>query len=130
MRRLGITDLTVGLRGDSVTALSWAEKERYTGSIVTNASVLFTLMVLSWKVEVSFVQAIPGEDNSEADHLSRNPLTATMASTGHPDVPHINMNTDPIVSRIIRLCDPRTDITSEEGFRTFWREAHTLVAAV
>ena len=130
MRRLGIRDMVIGLRGDSVTALSWAESERYRGTNVTNASVLFTLMVLTWGVEVSFIHAIPGEDNSEADHLSRNPLTATMTTIGHPSSPHIDLNADPTVARLIRLCDPRTDMTSEEGFRAFWREASALIAAV
>lgn len=130
MRRLGITDMVVGLRGDSVTALSWAENERYRGTIVTNASVLFTLMLLTWGVEIASVEAIPGKDNAEADYLSRNPLTTTMGAIGHPDTPYVDLNGDPVVAGIIRLCDPRTDITSEEGFRAFWREASTLIAAV
>jgi hypothetical protein len=41
---MGYTDQTVGLRGDSMSALLWCEKERYRGSSVSNASVAYTLV--------------------------------------------------------------------------------------
>ena len=139
LRRLGLLCTmdgwreSVHLRGDSVSALTWAEKERYTGSNVSNASIVYTLMVLTWSVNVSSTQHIDGEvSNKRCDYLSRNSHTARLSDpeVGYPGVEQVEWNNDPIMARLLRLCDPRTDSKSEEGFQSFWKEAHECIRAL
>ena len=139
LRRLGLLHRTDGLResvhlrGDSVSALTWAEKERYTGSNVSNASIIYTLMVLTWSVTVSSTQHIDGAiSNKRCDHLSRNPHTAKLSDpeVGYPGVQQVDWSEDPVMGRLLRLCDPRTDSKTEEGFQAFWKEAHECIRAL
>lgn len=139
LRRLGLlhpsdnTRESVHLRGDSVSALTWAEQERYTGSNVSNASIVYTLMLLAWSVNVSSTEHIDGAiSNQRCDYLSRHPHTAKLSDpeVGYPDVPQVNWGGDPVMIRLLRLCDPRTDSKSEEGFKLFWKEAHECISAL
>lgn len=139
LRRMGLLHHTDGfresihLRGDSVSALTWAEEERYTGSNVSNASIVYTLMLLTWSGHVSSTEHIDGlVRNKRCDYLSRNPNTAQLSDpeVGYPGVSQVVWNSDPIMGRILRLCDPRTDSKSEEGFKSFWKEAHECIRAL
>ena len=139
LRRLGLLHHADGfresihLRGDSVSALTWAEEERYTGSNVSNSSIIYTLMLLTWSGNVSSTEHIDGlVRNKRCDYLSRHPHIAQLSDpeVGCPGVTQVVWNGDPIMDRILRLCDPRTDSKSEEGFRTFWKEAHECIRAL
>lgn len=139
LRRLGLlhhldgSRESVHLRGDSVSALTWAENERYTGSNVSNASIIYTLMLLSWSVTVSSTEHIDGAvSNQRCDYLSRHPRTAHLSDpeVGYPGVPQIDWSSDTIMTRLLRLCDPRTDSKSEQGFLSFWKEAHECIRAL
>jgi hypothetical protein len=139
LRRLGLLHPSDGLResihlrGDSVSALTWAEDERYTGSNVSNSSIVYTLMLLIWSGNVSSTEHIDGiVRNKRCDYLSRNPHTAQLSDpeVGCHGVTQVVWNGDPIMDRILRLCDPRTDSKSEEGFRSFWKEAHECIRAL
>jgi hypothetical protein len=48
---LGGRGQTIALRGDSVTALTWAITERPRGTIVTNAAMIWTLLAVAADVE-------------------------------------------------------------------------------
>jgi hypothetical protein len=61
---LGLSGQRLALRGDSVTALTWAVTERPRGDIVTNAAMVWTLLCVA-------VIHIPGDDNVKCDRLSR-----------------------------------------------------------
>ena len=49
---LGVRDADVEIRGDGVAALAWAETERPRGELVTNASMVFTLLAISFNLDV------------------------------------------------------------------------------
>ena len=68
---LGIRDVDVEVRGDSVAALTWAETERPRGELVKNASMVFTLLVINFNLDVKERVHIAGEDNWRCDKLSR-----------------------------------------------------------
>jgi hypothetical protein len=124
---------SVHLRGDSVSALTWAENERYTGSNVSNASIIYTLMLLSWSVTVSSTEHIDGAiSNKRCDYLSRNPHTAHLSDpeVGCAGATQVNWSNDTVMNRLLRLCDPRADSKSEEGFLSFWKEAHDCIRAL
>ena len=129
-RLLGITELSVGFRGDSVSALAWIDNEHVRSEHASNAAVFFTLLVMQWRVQTGFIQHIRGEDNTDCDALSRDPFECTMATLGHSNAPHVTLNTDPRVAEILQLCDPGLDIRTEAGFQGFWRRAHAVLAAL
>ena len=129
-RRLGITDLTLSFRGDSVTALTWIEEGQARSDRASNAAVFLTLLVLEWRVLTDETIHIPAEQNTDCDTLSRHPDECTMATLGYAGVPHVYLNSDPVSLEVLRLCDPRTDLTSEEGFRAFWHDTHALLSSL
>ena len=69
--RLGVTDTDVQLRGDSISALTWAHTERYRGQLVSNAALVFTMIAVACGLDVKSVTHIPGSENQRCDELSR-----------------------------------------------------------
>ena len=53
----------IELRGDSISALTWAHLERYRGSLVTNAAMVFTSLCIASEVDVKVATHIPGKEN-------------------------------------------------------------------
>jgi hypothetical protein len=68
---LGFSGSSLALRGDSVTALTWAITERPRGLIVTNAAMVWTLLCIAADINVKEVTHISGEENDKCDRLSR-----------------------------------------------------------
>ena len=71
---LGHRGKTLDLRGDSVTALTWALTERPRGSIATNAAMMWTLLCIAADVNRRETTHIAGKDNEICDELSRRGL--------------------------------------------------------
>lgn len=126
---LGHAGSSLALRGDSVTALTWAITERPRGTIVTNAAMVWTLLCVSADVDVREVTHIAGEDNDKCDRLSRRGAqpprsleneVADMA-IGEPEI--VDLMAIPGVRTILELCDPRRVFKSEAEFFQFWNEA-------
>ena len=59
------------MRGDSVSVLTWVSTERYRGSNVSNASMVFTMLCIMQELVVKESVHISGSDNSKCDALSR-----------------------------------------------------------
>ncbi len=127
---LGHAGQSIALRGDSVTALTWAITERY-GSIATNASMIWTLLCVAADVHVTDITHIPGTDNDNCDQLSRRgPTPSTTiaqhaANLGLGDAPHIPLDTDTDVSTLLRLCRPSILTSTDAQFSAFWKEARS-----
>lgn len=68
---LGGRDCGVSVRGDSVSALSWVERERFSGKLVGNAAIVYVLQASAWGIRVEQVSHLPAEENTAADYLSR-----------------------------------------------------------
>ena len=73
---LGFTGMSLALRGDSVTALTWAITERPRGSIITNAAMVWTLLCVATEIDVKEVTHIAGINNERCDRLSRRGMNA------------------------------------------------------
>jgi len=129
-RRLGLTDLAVRLRGDSVAALTWVDTGKVHSSRASNAFLFFTLMVLQLGLVVTDVEHLPGAKNWKCDKLSRAPRTCTMDDIGHPGLPLVRLVDDPTAAVILELCDPRLDTQSEAGFSSFWDRAHVVLSTL
>ena len=62
---LGYLGRSLALRGDSVTALTWAISERPRGKIVINAAMVWTLLCVAANIDVREVTHIPGDENEK-----------------------------------------------------------------
>ena len=126
--------LSLALRGDSVTALTWSITERVRGSIVTNASMVWTLLCVAADIDITKVIHIPGEDNKNCDRLSRRGLHSPVTveeearSMGLEGIRTVEVNGEESVMKMLRLCDPRRVLTTEEEFINFWSEVRAAAA--
>ena len=68
---IGLSGRSIALRGDRITALTWAITERPRGSIVSNASIVWTLLCVATDLDVNEVTHIAGKDNSNCDSSHR-----------------------------------------------------------
>ena len=71
LRQLGISTRSISLRGDSITALKWAESGKFKGEVVDNAAVTFILQSIYENISVSKVTHLSAEDNWRSEYLSR-----------------------------------------------------------
>ena len=130
---LGFSGRSLALRGDSVTANTWAFTERPRGSIVTNASMVWTLLCLAADINVTEVTHIAGVDNKNCDFLSRkgtHPTTSIAEDVqrmGLGNVAVLDLCGADSAIDIVRLCDPRVKLDSEEDFVRFWVQAKTAI---
>ena len=132
---LGFSGTGIALRGDSVTALTWAMTERPRGVRVTNASMIWTLLCIATDIDVKEVTHIAGEDNGRCDRLSRRGTDTTISvaeeaeDMGMGGAEVVDLDSDGIVREIIGLCDPRTELNSEADFLLFWLRARGVIGA-
>ena len=120
-RALGIRDLSVALRGDSMTAIMWCSKERLRSDLATRAVIFATLLMMEWRITLPDSELIKAEQNELPDRLSRDPgLT----------IADVTLHDDPLIGQVLALCRPGEGLDSEEGFRAFWLEAHRLITAL
>ena len=63
--------VAIELRGDSKTALHWANKLRFNSKAVNKAAILFTLLLVRQKVVITGTEHVPAEFNGQCDALSR-----------------------------------------------------------
>ena len=123
---LGFRGRSVALRGDSVTALTWAITERPRGERVTKAAMVFSLLCIAAGVDIKEVTHIPGTENKNCDRLSRRGRAPTMSiieeaeAMGVRGVDLVEIDGDDDILSILKLCDPRSELHSEEEFIAFW----------
>ena len=130
---LGLGGRSVALRGDSVTALTWAITERPRGERVTKAAMVFSLLCIAAGVDVKEVTHIAGTENKKCDRLSRRGRAPTMSiideaeEMGVRDVNVVEIDGDEDIINILMLCDPRRELHSEEEFISFWSAARNAI---
>ena len=130
---LGHSGRSLALRGNSVTALTWAILERPRGEIVTNASIVWTLLCVATNIDVRKIAHIPGEENGRCDRLSRRGMTPGMSvreearEMGIDGGVVIEVNGDEEIMGLLRLCDPRRKLESDTDFIAFWTDVRDAV---
>ena len=130
---LGLGGRSVALRGDSVTALTWAITERPRGERVTKAAMVFSLLCIAAGVDVKEVTHIAGSENTKCDRLSRRGRTPAMSildeaeAMGVRGVRVVEIDSDEDIVSILKLCDPRSELHSEEEFIRFWSTARSAI---
>jgi hypothetical protein len=109
----------LALRGDSMTALTWAVTER---PIVINASTVWTLLCVATNIDVIEYTHIPGDVNINCDRLSRRDATPGMTvreeatGMGIEGGVVIEVNEDETIMRLLRLCACFEEIRIGHGF--------------
>jgi hypothetical protein len=126
---------SIALRGDSITALTWAITERPRGSIVSNASMVWTLLCVATDLDVNEVTHIAGKDNSNCDRLSRreqdepNISVEQMAEDmGIGGTRVVELGSQNVVMNILRMCDPKILLTTESEFIFFWKKTRDAIS--
>jgi hypothetical protein len=128
--KMGVRDVDLELRGDSISALSWSESERYSGENSTNAAMVFTLTCIAFGINVKNAIHKSGKQNWRADTLSRlgengTSIEEAMISIGFGGVPVINLEGDPDAMALLGCCNPLRKIEGEEDFKRFWDEVRS-----
>ena len=125
LKQLGLKPRNVCLRGDSITALTWASTSRFRGGLVGNAAAAFILQNIYEKISISEVVHLAAADNWRADFLSRGGTMGELlerdCSLGKSQV--IELNGD----AIIQLCDPVRPTTTDEEFNSFWLDMRQII---
>lgn len=130
---MGHRGQSVTLRGDSITALTWAITERTRGAIVTRAAMIWALLCVAADIHVQEVVHLPGAENKICDSLSRrcgvHPLSvkdhARAMGLSGADVLNLEANSD--VMELVELCKPASVMESDEQFTVFWMAARAAV---
>ena len=130
---LGFRGRSVALRGDSVTALTWAITERPRRERVTKAAMVLSLLCIAAGVDVKEVTHIAGTENKNCDRLSRRGRAPTMSifeeaeAMGVRGVEVVDIDGDEDVISILKLCDPWRELQSEDEFIEFWSAARLSI---
>ena len=130
---MGRQSQSMSLRGDSITALTWAITERPKGERVSRAAVIWTMVCVGLNIHIDGVTHIAGKCNTVCDSLSRrgldHPLTVGehAASLGLSAARVIDLCADQDVMALLELCRPRGETQSDAEFIVFWEKARTAV---
>ena len=130
---LGYRGRSVTLRGDSVTALTWAITERPRGERVMEAAMVASLLCIAAGVDVKEVTHIPGTEKNKCDRLSRRgcapPLSITeeAKTMGMRGVDVVEIDSDEDIIAILKLCNPRCKLKSEQEFIGIWSTARNAI---
>ena len=123
---LGVRNVDVEVRGDSIAALTWAETERPRGHVVTNASMVFTLLCICFGLDVKKGVHIPGEENWRCDRLSRmaevmGGVAQVLQEIGRDGATIVDLQSDMNVNVLLQGCDPRRDVGGRSPSLSFGR---------
>ena len=128
LRQLRMKPRSVKLRGDSITALKWAESGKFKGDLVGNASIIFILQGIYENISVNCVTHLTASDNWRTDYLSRggtlDSLKERDKSLGTPIL--VELNNDEITA----LCNPNLPTSNENDFDIFWSNARRVLSQI
>ena len=132
---LGIRSVDVAMRGDSVSALTWVSTERYRGSNVSNASMVFTMLCIRQELVVKESVHIPGCDNSKCDDLSRlwdsgKSMKEVMKSISLESCREVDLQGCRHVQRLVASCNPSINFEAEADFVMFWEDIRDALEGV
>jgi hypothetical protein len=119
----------IELRGDSITALTWAGKRSVRSTLASNASVFYSLQCLASEIDIARITHLSSQMNWRADMLSRGSSLSELAqldcSVSLSSLRTVNLK----AKEVLALCDPSLDPVSDiEGFTSFWQRVRALVA--
>jgi hypothetical protein len=133
--QMGIRDVAIGVRGDSVSALTWAVKGRPKGDLATNAAMVFALLCIIGGFRVTADSWISGEDNWRCDKLSRlgetgqcNDVRRVLNEMDRTSTPLIVLG-EPVLN-LLALCNPNTEMVEDADFNVFWSSIKSNIESI
>ena len=115
----------VDLKGDSKTALHWANELRFNSEAVNRAAILFTLLLVRQNVAIANTEHVPAELNGQCDALSRRNSKGEFRKVHEvlPGARDLEVADDWRVQEALRLSDPKSTVP----FQEFWGAAGKLI---
>ena len=128
LHKMGLTPCPIRLRGDSVTAITWADNGSFRSDRLLNAATLFVLQCQLLGVTIAETAHLPAEKNTAADYLSRHRDSVPLLAKGVNDVTYRGMKkVDVEESEMLALCDPRSIASSNADFEDLWVRARRAI---
>ena len=129
---IGVRGVDIEIRGDSMSALTLAQKERTRGSQVTSAAMVYTLICVSYVIEAKSATHISGEGNFRYDQLSRisesgKTVEGVLLGLGLEGAQNLMLEEDSRVMQLIECYRPSEPFVNEGSFISFW---HKIVEAI
>jgi hypothetical protein len=120
------------LRGDSITALRWAETGRIRSDFSARAACLFTLLLARTGMRLVGTVHAPAEVNTWCDLLSRRNEHERYRVMNEviPGARDLALGEHELVQSALRLCSPKAGPLHADSFNEFWKVAGRLVASV
>ena len=133
--QMGIRGEAVEVRGDSVSALTWAVKGRPKGDLATNAAIVFALLCILGGFRVTKDTWISGLHNWRCDILSRlgevgkvDGCREALDGMGRSSTPVISLGVP--VLNLLALCNPSAELVEESDFSEFWSSIKVNIGLV
>ena len=123
----------IHLRGDSETALKWAEAGRFRSDRVMNAATLISIIGSVYEVHIVGTKRIKSEQNWLCDGQSRwngrERWRSLMHRVGRNNVRFREMKELKVgqVGTILDICDPKKGWSNEDEFGNHWRRVYEFV---
>jgi hypothetical protein len=130
--KLGISNVAVEFRGDSLTALSWAGKEKSKGMLVSNAAIVFSLLCIKFGLNVQDTTHISGKQNWRCDTLSRLTqenftMTEALKRIDRGGTTIVDMNDTECNAILLKSCDPKMSLERDKDFLHFWTQIQSTL---
>lgn len=128
----------IWLRGDSKTAVTWAESGRFRSERILQAATVMSVIGASYNVNIEETELITSEENWLSDGQSRwdgrEDWRSLMRRVGGTSEDLAEMKEVKIknLEHLLELCDPRRDwiFNEEEEFGRYWREVYEFVGKI
>jgi hypothetical protein len=131
---------SIVLRGDSATALTWAEEQRFRGKRVSSAAIVFTQLAAAGHLDAAGAH-IGAADNWRTDILSRRNTWGKLGCSSVRDImnkwggqyaaaPVIELDNDTRIQELLALCRPAQQFDSEDQFGELWSSAARVARAL
>jgi hypothetical protein len=132
MVKLGFHGVDVQIREDCISALTWAETGRPRGELVTNASIVFTLLCVATGLTVRKATHLEAKDNWRCDTLSRTlkPVKEVMIDIGRSEYDVIDLSSDKAAMGLFAKCNPGLLIDGKETFSEFWKSVRQYLVVL
>ena len=114
---LGVRGAGVKIIGDNVSSLQWCGNLSFHSQASKTAAIMFMAVSTTCDLQVVETEHIRGEWNLIPDNLSRD---HTLESQGFTQDEVFSLEDHPLVTDIVRACDPAHDVDRDEA--TFYQQ--------
>lgn len=118
---------SIQLRGDSMSALTWAGKQKFRSTLVAPASVVFVAQYVELGVDINGFTHLDAASNWKTDALSRDGSLQSIVKKGAVGFTEELYNIPIEAEAIVGLCKPDYPVDTDVEFVAFWTAARAAV---